>query len=141
MLRKLFLGLVPIILFTGCAVTSKPATNITLEATDFAYSPALISVPLGEPITVTIKNDGKVEHDFVVQKIDVMNVVQQGNGMDMGHDMSSMEYDLHISTLPGESSTITFTPTEAGTYEFFCTVEGHKEAGMVGNLIISNTQQ
>lgn len=29
-----------------------------------------------------------------------------------------------------------FTPMEAGEYEFYCSVEGHREAGMKGKLIV-----
>lgn len=136
MYRKVFLIFVFTLLLSACAGTSQSATEITLGATDFAYSPASVTVPVGKPITLTIKNDGKVEHDFVIQKINVIDVVKQEDGMNMGHDMGSMEYDLHTSTQPGESNVIMFTPTEAGTYEFFCTVEGHKEAGMIGELIV-----
>jgi len=39
-------------------------------------------------------------------------------------------------TSPGDSATIEFTPTKAGTYEFFCTTAGHKEAGMIGTLVV-----
>jgi uncharacterized cupredoxin-like copper-binding protein len=36
----------------------------------------------------------------------------------------------------GQAGTLEFTPTKPGTYEFICTVPGHKEAGMVGALIV-----
>jgi nitrite reductase (NO-forming) len=58
-------------------------------------------------------------------------------GLDMaGHDMGGMAFDAHMSTMPGGSTTIKFTPQEAGEYEVFCTVEGHKEAGMIGKLVV-----
>lgn len=55
-----------------------------------------------------------------------------------GHDMGHMAEtpDLHIAVKPGGTSTLTFTPTEPGEYEFNCSVTGHKEAGMVGKLIV-----
>lgn len=39
---------------------------------------------------------------------------------------------------PGESRTITFEAKEAGTFEYFCDIVGHKQAtpGMVGQLIV-----
>ncbi len=41
-----------------------------------------------------------------------------------------------MAALMGQTNTIEFTPTKPGTYEFFCTVAGHKEAGMVGTLVV-----
>ena len=137
MLRKIFFVFIGAIWLMGCSTSSQPATEITLEAKDLAYEPLSITVPVSQPVTLKIKNNGQVEHDFVIQKINVTNVVKQDSGMDMSHDMDDEEYDLHISVLPGESSTITFTPTLAGTYQYFCTVAGHKEAGMVGELIVT----
>ena len=37
----------------------------------------------------------------------------------------------------GDSLNVEFTPSTPGEYEFFCTVAGHKEAGMVGTLIVT----
>ena len=47
------------------------------------------------------------------------------------------EYDLHVAADGGESSTLEFTPMEAGTYEFYCTVTRHREAGLIGTLIVT----
>jgi len=144
MSKKIYFVLLFSLLLSACGMSSKSATEITLVAQDFSYSPATMTVPAGESITLILKNDGKVQHDFVIEKINVTNVIEDDNsssGHDMGHDMSGMDYSLHVSTMPGEASTIKFTPTEAGAYEIFCSVEGHKEAGMVGKLIVSNTQQ
>jgi uncharacterized cupredoxin-like copper-binding protein len=43
---------------------------------------------------------------------------------------------LHVAAGPGAQAKLTFTPSRAGTYEFFCTVVGHKEAGMAGTLTV-----
>jgi uncharacterized cupredoxin-like copper-binding protein len=37
---------------------------------------------------------------------------------------------------PGKSSHVTFKKLKAGTYEFYCPVPGHKQAGMKGKLIV-----
>lgn len=137
MLRNIFLVFISALWLMGCSTSSQPAVEINLEVKDLVYEPSSITVSVSQPVTLKIKNNGQVEHDFVIQKINVTNVVKQDSGMNMSHDMNGKEYDLHVSTLPGESSAITFTPTEAGTYQFFCTVAGHKEAGMVGELIVT----
>ena len=127
-----------LILLSACAAqTSKPSTDITVEMTDFAYISPAITIPAGEPVTLTVKNAGQAEHDFVVETIDVNTKVIQDNGSNAHHAHGSEQnYDLHISARPGEASIIEFTAWEPGTYKVFCTVEGHEEAGMIGELTV-----
>jgi uncharacterized cupredoxin-like copper-binding protein len=138
MKKMMFASLVLVIILAGCADSSVPSANITVVANDFNYTPNMVTVPHGEEVTITFKNDGQVEHDFVIAKINVTNMTESmEEGMDMaGHDMEGMEFDVHMATMPGGSTTIKFTPQEAGEYEVFCTVEGHKEAGMIGKLVV-----
>ncbi|HEX2998507.1 MAG TPA: cupredoxin domain-containing protein, partial [Anaerolineales bacterium] len=71
MLRKVLLVAAALMVLSACSAgQAKPATDVTVEMTDFAYSPAAITIPAGEPVTLTIKNAGNIEHDFVVEKID-----------------------------------------------------------------------
>src|SRR5690349_823445 len=111
-----------------------PRTEITVTFTDFMYAPNTITVPVNQPITLTFKNEGAVEHDFVVEHINVTDVQVQVDSRG-GHHMDGMpEYDLHVSTPAGGSNVLQFTALEPGTYRVFCSVEGHLEAGMVGEL-------
>ena len=137
MLRKIFLSVVFAVLLTACGGSAKPATELTLDATDFAYSPLSISIPAGESVLLTLKNSGKLEHDFVIEKIEAQTEVIQDSGSDAHHAHGAeANYDLHFSAQVGETSIIQFTVSEPGTYQFFCSVAGHKEAGMIGELIV-----
>jgi len=138
MSQKIFFILVCAILLTGCAGASgQPVTEITVEAADFTYEPMSISVPAGQPVTLTLTNTGKVEHDFVIDKINVTDVVASDSGPAEHHQMNQPEFDLHFFAKAGETATLQFTAIEPGTYEIFCSIEGHKEAGMIGELIVA----
>lgn len=39
-------------------------------------------------------------------------------------------------TTPKKEAKARFTPTQPGTYEFYCSVPGHKDAGMKGTLTV-----
>ena len=137
MLKKLFLITLLTLLLTACGGSAQSATEITLNATDFMYSPVSVTVPVGELVTLTFQNTGAVEHDFVIEKIDASVDMVEDSGSDTHHmHGADANYDLHFSAQPGETSTVKFTVSESGTYQFFCSVTGHKEAGMIGELIV-----
>jgi uncharacterized cupredoxin-like copper-binding protein len=139
MLRKILFVLVLAILLSGCAEgTSQATIEITVEATEFAYNPITITVSAGEPITLKLKNSGSVEHDFVIEEINVSNVAASETGPAEHHQMDhESDYDLHFFAKAGETATLQFIALEPGTYEIFCSIAGHKDAGMVGQLVVA----
>jgi uncharacterized cupredoxin-like copper-binding protein len=134
--KKMIVGMLAVLL-SACAGASKPSTEITMELTDFSYTPSSLTIPVGQPVVLTINNTGLVEHDFVVEKIDVIDVVAQDSGSEHHmQGMNSSTYDLHVATEAGQTNSLQFTALESGTYKIFCSVEGHIEAGMIGELIV-----
>lgn len=137
MLKKVFIVLSFALLLNACGGSAQSGMEIELEAADFIYSPASVKIPVGEPVVLTLRNTGVVEHDFVIEQIDVKSVLKKDSGSDAHHAHGeAMNFDLHISAQPGDTSVLEFTVAESGTYVFFCSVAGHKEAGMVGELTV-----
>lgn len=91
--------------------------EITVVANEYSFTPSTINVDEGETVKVTLKNEGKMPHDFVVK----------GEGVIMAK-----------TTLvqPGKEATVTFEATEEGEYKFICTVSGHEAQGMKGTFIV-----
>jgi uncharacterized cupredoxin-like copper-binding protein len=143
MLRRILLTLLSFIVLAACGPQpSAPGADIIVEMTDFAYSPSSITVPVGEPVTLTLKNIGNIEHDFVVEKIDVTTKVIEDSGSDAHHAHGEEQsYDLHVSANAGDTSVLELTVSEPGTYRIFCSVEGHEEAGMIGELVVLPSQE
>ena len=74
----------------------------------------------------------------MIDKINVTDVVASDSGPAAHHQMGNQpEYDLHFFAKAGETANLQFTALEPGTYEIFCSIEGHKEAGMIGELIVA----
>lgn len=135
LLKKVLAVLMSAIVLSACASGSAP-TKVTITMTEFGFEPNAISVTAGSPVELTLVNEGAIEHDFVIEVIPVTGVTSSNSG---DHHMSTDEhskFDLHTSTAAGETSTLTFTPTEAGTYKIICSVPGHLDAGMTGELIV-----
>ncbi len=121
-------------------VTTPPEpVDVTLTTTDIAYDKNRIEVVAGRPVSLTLHNAGVLEHDFSIAEMPHSGEVTEDDTEDemAGHDMSNMpEMDIHVAAPTDQSNTIEFTPTTPGEYEYFCTVAGHKEAGMVGTLVV-----
>ena len=90
---------------------SAAASTLEVEAGDLYFDPAELSASAGE-IAVELDNVGAIEHDFVVEEEGDAVVVQAS---------------------PGETVTGTIE-LDDGTYTFYCSVPGHRSAGMEGTL-------
>ena len=122
------------------AACSAPPLALTIEATDMAYSALDLRAVVGQPVRLTFVNAGALEHDFSIGTIKVgeFNYVEGGMETHQQHGQvpAAGAPQLHVMALPGAQAIAEFTPLQAGLYEFFCTTEGHKEAGMHGSLLV-----
>ncbi|MCJ7513886.1 MAG: plastocyanin/azurin family copper-binding protein, partial [Anaerolineales bacterium] len=92
----------------------------------------------GAPVELTFINEDALEHDFSILEIPVESV-SEADPMSAEHEMqmgAEVKPVLHVAAEPGATNHLSFTPTKSGTYEFFCTVAGHKDAGMVGTMVV-----
>jgi uncharacterized cupredoxin-like copper-binding protein len=107
-----------------------PSTKLNITMDDFKYDPMENTIPAGKEITLNIKNDGAVLHEYVIMKLG------QTAGETFGdEDEGNIYWEVEVD--PGQSKSVTFTaPPDAGTYEIVCGTQGHLEAGMKGSLIV-----
>jgi uncharacterized cupredoxin-like copper-binding protein len=106
------------------------AAELSITATDFAFTPANVTVDAGQEVTLTLTNNGSVEHEWVLMEAGYQ-VTTPFDADDEPHVYWEGEVEA------GESGTFTFTaPSEAGDYQLVCGVAGHVEAGMVGTLTV-----
>jgi len=135
-LRRLALTLVLVFTPAACGRAAPSSTEstktITLALNEFQFQPAEITVNVSQPIKLVLKNNGTVLHDFV--SMDAMVEVIEEHGA--AHDMAGMPTAMHAAVEAGQQSTLEFKATQAGTYTFYCTIAGHKEAGMTGKLTV-----
>lgn len=135
--------MVLLIILAACAsgssteMTPEPKA-VTLVATDIAYDLEQIEATVGQPIQLTLENQGVLEHDFSIVEIPLSGdvvTIEEPEAMEsheMGHEED--ESDVHIAVPTTDRGTIEFTPAAPGEYAYYCTVSGHREAGMEGVL-------
>ena len=93
------------------------AEAVTLEATEFAFKPDKLSMPADREITIRLKNEGVVAHNLIVVK---------GRDEEKRPKIESIQ--------KGDTAELTLRFADAGTYDFYCDVPGHKQAGMRGTI-------
>lgn len=83
-----------------------------------------------------VNPDIRVAEGAVVQ----INVV---NGDGAIHDFAVPAFGANSDEISGKgaSSTVVFRADKSGTFEYLCSLPGHKAAGMVGKLIVGNPEE
>lgn len=106
--------------------------SIDVQPLQFTYNPSKIVLKKGQRVSVTLKNYDSIEHDLEIKNFPTKNEITENH---KGHSIKNP--DLHLHAPAEEQIEMAFTPTQTGTYEFYCTIPGHKEKGMVGLIIVS----
>ncbi len=107
---------------------SKTST-IDVTMADIKFDPSTWTVNAGSQVTVNIKNTGTVEHTWTVMKTPISGSYTAANQSDIYYNSDKIP--------AGTTKTVTFTaPSQPGNYQVICTVPGHFEAGMVGQLTV-----
>jgi len=98
---------------SGTTTTSNPnSSTIDVTAKSFSFTPNQITVKAGDTKTL------------------VLHV------KDVSHDFSVDALNIHLDGKAGQTVQKTITFDKPGTYPFYCSVPGHREAGMVGTLTV-----
>ena len=109
------------------------AQELRLETKDVKFAPVELTAKTGVTTELTLENLDEVERDFQIDDINV-DVIERDD--DREHDGGHTGGDLGVHAEGGETEFVTFVVNEPGSYEFYCTIPGHKESGMVGTLIV-----
>ncbi|MGJ7921732.1 cupredoxin domain-containing protein [Neobacillus sp. LXY-4] len=100
--------------FAESSIVPQPnerVNSIEVELNDDYFNPKVITIPNGTTTTLILKNKGKKDHTFTVEKLRIDAEVQ-----------------------PGKVKNITVTPKQPGTYDLICRY--HFREGMVGKVIV-----
>ena len=91
------------------------AREVGVEAGELWFDPATVEVTAGEPVNLRLVNTGEAFHDLTVPAADVV-----------------------LAAEPGEEAIGSVEFSEAGRYEFYCSVPGHAQGGMRGTIVVTD---
>jgi uncharacterized cupredoxin-like copper-binding protein len=97
------------------------------------FLPDTLSVRRGEQIRFQLRNNGALEHEFVVGTVEenLKHMKEMEKNPDMEHD------DPNAKRLkPKATGEIVWQFTKAGKFDFSCLIPGHREAGMFGTIVV-----
>jgi uncharacterized cupredoxin-like copper-binding protein len=122
-------------LLLSVSVAAQQQQQVSLTATDSAITPKTVSLTVGQPVQLTIRNSGREDHNLVSEiAISNVNYVKADNDPAKLADYTARNV-LDMDYKVGNTSTVVFTPTKAGTFEFFSEEQpGDRAAGMVGTF-------
>lgn len=86
---------------------------IHLTAQDMRFGQEEIHLKVGQTVTFTLDNKDLYAHSF-----------------------DADDFDVHTAMPANSQVTASFTATRPGTFDFYCSVPGHQQAGMVGKIIV-----
>ncbi len=87
--------------------------EIIVESRGLVFNPEEIKVKMGDTVKLTYKNN-------------------QGT-----HDWNVDEFNAKTGLIDaGEEKTVEFVADKPGSFEYYCSVPGHREAGLKGTLIV-----
>lgn len=96
----------------GASPVAENARHVPVSARSFAFEPEEITAKIGEDIAIVLMSKDGL-HDFTID-----------------------ELDAHVSAEQGQTAVGGFRAERPGRYTFYCSVAGHRDAGMEGVLVV-----
>ncbi len=115
----------------------KPArvvlVNMREEPGKMMFVPDRIEIKRGEQVRFMLSNSGELEHEFVLATTaeNLKHAEEMKKFPDMEHDDPNAK-----RVKPKKRDEIVWRFTKAGQFEFGCLIPGHREAGMIGIIVV-----
>ena len=122
---RVLVGALLAVVAAGCA---PPAADPAVRFRYSRFEPAVLTVRAGTPVTITLRNDDPIEHEWIVGPPDVHEAHRVGT--EAFHAGRPTEV-----TVPALASRVTrLTFDEPGDYAVICHLPGHEAYGMSATL-------
>jgi len=114
-----------------------PASVVRIELSEYAFSPAQVTLKAGRAVSLKVVNTGRATHMFASTYLSSQDLEIEGADMEVDAP-NGVKY---VKLQPGKSAEIRFTPAKKGTFDFSCDVKTggrtHRDRGMKGQLVVN----
>jgi uncharacterized cupredoxin-like copper-binding protein len=118
------------IAWSGCGGGASADASHTITIRYSRFVPADVTVPAGRPVTIELRNDDPIEHEWIVGS--EASHEAHRTGTEPYHDTRPTE--VTIPALDSRTTTVVFE--EPGSYRYICHLPGHEAYGMTGTLLV-----
>jgi len=108
--------------------------TVTIDMTEFAFTPKDITLEAGQPYVLEVVNKGTVKHEFTA--FDFFRTVATRKA-ETAESEVKVPFFTEIEVFAGKKAEIFLIPLIPGTYDLVCEIEGHFEAGMFGTITVT----
>jgi uncharacterized cupredoxin-like copper-binding protein len=123
-------ALLTVLVSSGCAPA--PPTDVTIRFHYSHFEPNLVHVRAGVPVTITLRNDDPIDHEWIVGPPAIHELHRFGT--EAVHETRPTE--VTVPALSTRVTTVTFSGV--GEQQFICHLPGHEEYGMSGRISARN---
>lgn len=97
------------------------------------FIPDRIEVKKGEQVKFVLRNNGDLDHEFVLAtpEENLKHAEEMKKNPDMEHDDPNAR-----RVNPKKGGDLVWKFTKAGQFEYGCLIPGHREAGMIGTVVV-----
>lgn len=106
--------------------------TISISLTEYAFSPSTLVLQQDVPYKLEIMNKGMLKHYFTALEFFKSIATRKVQSNTDGEIKAP--YFTALEVFPGRSLDLYFIPVKKGRYELKCTIKGHAEKGMVGQI-------
>jgi len=117
---------------TEGSANAEPTVVLDVSLKNLRFTPNRMEVAAGQTVRINVTNMDGTEHDMLVEGLRIEKV---GDAMGAHHAGATADM-LVVHTMANGNGSITFRTEQKGTYRFYCTLPGHKDAGMVGEMTV-----
>lgn len=112
----------------GTGATSALAGSATVGGGRVASAPTTTGL-------ITAENTKFLAPSFTVKNGDFLGLFVS-NKDSAGHSFDIDSLGIHIALAPNSTTAVAVRPTRPGALDFYCSVPGHRDAGMVGTITV-----
>lgn len=111
--------------------------TVTVEMTEHEFSPRNLSFKANQPYRLVIRNNGEKDHYYTATEFFKSVAWRKAQTpRPSGGELKAPYFTAVEAYKKGGSVELFFVPVKKGSFEVICTIEDHKDKGMLGAITV-----